>query len=91
MILDTGSGIAAEHRKKLFQPFFTTKEDVGTGLGLWITYNIVTKHGGVIHVKSRTGEQEHGTVFSIFLPFPADTGKTKSALASDSRQRGVTS
>jgi PAS domain S-box-containing protein len=68
-ILDTGSGIAPEHRKNMFQPFFTTKEDVGTGLGLWITRNIVEKHGGLIHVKSRTGEKEHGTAFSLFLPF----------------------
>ena len=68
-LLDTGCGIAPEHRKDLFQPFFTTKEDVGTGLGLWITCNIVEKHGGSIHMKSRTGEKEHGTAFSIFLPF----------------------
>ena len=67
-ILDTGSGIAPQHRKNLFQPFFTTKEDVGTGLGLWITRNIVEKHHGAIRVKSRTGEARHGTVFSIFFP-----------------------
>jgi PAS domain S-box-containing protein len=80
-ILDTGSGIAPEHRKDMFQPFFTTKEDVGTGLGLWITRNIVEKHGGLIHVKSRTGEKEHGTVFSIFLPFePVARGPGKNPL-----------
>ncbi|HZI56085.1 MAG TPA: PAS domain S-box protein, partial [Verrucomicrobiae bacterium] len=67
-ILDTGSGIAPQHMGNLFQPFFTTKEDVGTGLGLWITRNIVEKHGGVIYVKSRTGPTQHGTAFSIFLP-----------------------
>ena len=64
-ILDTGMGIAPQHRKDLFQPFFTTKADVGTGLGLWITRNIVEKHGGVIQVKSKAGA---GTAFSIFLP-----------------------
>ena len=77
-ILDTGSGIARQHRKNLFQPFFTTKEDVGTGLGLWITRSIVEKHGGLIRVKSRTASDAHGTAFSIFLPLDgkADCPKT---------------
>ena len=70
-ILDTGSGIARQHRKNLFQPFFTTKQDVGTGLGLWITRNIVDKHKGLIQVKSSTGAGSHGTAFSIFLPLEA--------------------
>ncbi|MBZ5491308.1 MAG: PAS domain S-box protein [Acidobacteriia bacterium] len=67
-VLDTGSGIEPRHRKNIFQPFFTTKADVGTGLGLWITRGIVEKHRGGIQMKSRTGEQSHGTTFSIFLP-----------------------
>jgi PAS domain S-box-containing protein len=67
-VLDTGSGIEPRHRKSIFQPFFTTKADVGTGLGLWITRGIVEKHRGSIQMKSRTGEQSHGTAFSIFLP-----------------------
>jgi PAS domain S-box-containing protein len=67
-ILDTGSGIDPRHRNNLFQPFFTTKADVGTGLGLWITKSIVEKHTGAIHVKSKTGPDAHGTAFSIFLP-----------------------
>lgn len=66
-VLDTGSGIPPQARKKVFEPFFTTKADVGTGLGLWITKNIVEKHGGNIRFVSGTGLQ-HGTVFSIFLP-----------------------
>ena len=66
-VLDTGSGIPAQAQKKLFEPFFTTKADVGTGLGLWITKNIVEKHGGNIRFVSGTGLQ-HGTAFSIFLP-----------------------
>ena len=67
-VLDTGSGIEAKHRKNVFQPFFTTKSDVGTGLGLWITRGIVEKHHGNIRMKSRTGQNAHGTAFSIFLP-----------------------
>ncbi|HET9167679.1 MAG TPA: HAMP domain-containing sensor histidine kinase, partial [Candidatus Angelobacter sp.] len=66
-MLDTGSGIEARHKKNIFQPFFTTKTDVGTGLGLWITRGILEKHRGSIRMKSRTGHG-HGTAFSIFLP-----------------------
>ena len=66
-IADSGSGISLEHKRNLFQPFFTTKADIGTGLGLWITRGIVEKHGGAIQVKSSTG-RNHGTTFSIFLP-----------------------
>ncbi len=67
-ILDTGTGVPLHVRKDIFEPFFTTKADVGTGLGLWITKNIVEKHHGNIHFISRTGPQDHGTAFSIFLP-----------------------
>lgn len=67
-MLDTGTGIPVPARKRLFEPFFTTKEDVGTGLGLWITKNIVEKHHGNIRFISRTGPEDHGTAFSIYLP-----------------------
>jgi PAS domain S-box-containing protein len=67
-MLDTGSGIEPRHRNNIFQPFFTTKADVGTGLGLWITKSIVEKHAGAIQVRSKTGPEAHGTAFSIFLP-----------------------
>jgi signal transduction histidine kinase len=76
-ILDTGHGIEPQHRKNLFQPFFTTKEDVGTGLGLWITRSIVEKHGGTIRVKSRIGPKDHGTAFSIFLPLDGKADNPK--------------
>ncbi|HEX7960060.1 MAG TPA: PAS domain S-box protein [Terriglobales bacterium] len=84
-ILDTGSGIEPRHRKNLFQPFFTTKADVGTGLGLWITRGIVEKHGGKIHVKSRTQAANHGTVFSIFFPDRVAASRGKSSHQSASR------
>jgi signal transduction histidine kinase len=64
-VLDTGTGISREEQKHLFEAFFTTKADVGTGLGLWVTKNIVEKHGGTIRFKSKVGR---GTVFSIVLP-----------------------
>ncbi|MGB7973047.1 MAG: ATP-binding protein [Roseiarcus sp.] len=66
-VRDNGSGIPAEIRDKLFQPFFTTKPSgEGTGLGLSISYEIITKqHGGTIEVSSRVGEF---TEFTVRLP-----------------------
>lgn len=52
VIADNGSGIRPDHRKKLFEPFYTTKQDVGTGLGLWVSREIVQKHGGNIRLRS---------------------------------------
>ncbi|HEY2361306.1 MAG TPA: ATP-binding protein [Candidatus Angelobacter sp.] len=68
VIADTGSGISPQHRKKLFEPFYTTKQDVGTGLGLWVSREIVQKHGGNISLRSSIVPGHSGTVFSIFLP-----------------------
>lgn len=79
-VMDTGSGIASQDKAQLFQPFFTTKEDVGTGLGLWVTHGIVERHGGTIQVKSRAGTEKHGTVFSIFLPFQAMPGRLQGSV-----------
>jgi signal transduction histidine kinase len=67
-IADTGTGIQPEVRNSLFEPFVSTKGDTGTGLGLWLSSQIVRKHGGTIQVKSRTLMPWSGTVFSIFLP-----------------------
>ncbi len=67
-IADTGTGIEPQHRTHLFEPFYTTKKDVGTGLGLWITHGIINKHGGKIQVRSQTTGSSRGTVFSVFLP-----------------------
>jgi signal transduction histidine kinase len=64
-IADTGHGISPELRARIFEPFFTTKTNTGTGLGLWVTREIIDKHHGSIRVRSRQGE---GTVFSVLLP-----------------------
>ena len=61
---DSGTGISAEVREKLFTPFFTTKPR-GTGLGLAVSYGIVTDHGGEIHVESSEGR---GAAFTVALP-----------------------
>ncbi len=67
-IADTGFGIPANHLESIFEPFFTTKKDTGTGLGLWVSRELVQKHGGSLRVRSRTSDPFCGTVFSIFLP-----------------------
>ena len=68
VVADAGHGIAPETMSHLFEPFYTTKQPSGTGLGLWLSQSIVQKHGGRISVRSRTGLGRSGTVFSIFLP-----------------------
>ena len=67
-ISDNGGGIKPENLKRLFQPFFSTKQNEGTGLGLWVSYGIITQHGGAIRVRSRVEGPARGSVFSIFLP-----------------------
>jgi PAS domain S-box-containing protein len=65
---DTGSGIPKEVRTRIFEPFLSTKELTGTGLGLWVSEGIVHKHKGSIRLRSRTEGLHRGTVFSIFFP-----------------------
>jgi len=67
-VADNGSGIPRDHLQQIFEPFYTTKKDTGTGLGLWVSRGIVQKHGGRIRVRSRADGRVTGTVFSIFLP-----------------------
>ena len=72
-ISDTGVGITRENLKKIFDPFFSTRER-GSGLGLAIVHNIVHAHSGSIDVESRERE---GTVFSITLPLIQETRKSE--------------
>ncbi len=74
-VLDNGAGIPAGVRKNLFAPFYTTKGEKGTGLGLWVSRGIVDKHEGTIHVSSRVGPGKSGTAFSVFLPFEQKLGE----------------
>ena len=79
-IADTGTGFLPRIRKHLFEPFHTSKDATGTGLGLWISKGIIDKHQGRMHLRSRMLEaapssseqtphsQSHGTVFAIWLP-----------------------
>jgi PAS domain S-box-containing protein len=78
-IADSGSGIAPEDRARIYQPFFTTKGERGTGLGLWVSAGIVNRIGGSIRVWSTRRPGRSGTCFSVFLPamqtpFPRHNG-----------------
>ena len=67
-IADTGCGIPRENRERIFEPFFTTKRDTGTGLGLWVSRELIEKQGGRLAVRSAVNGRRTGTVFSLFLP-----------------------
>jgi PAS domain S-box-containing protein len=67
IIADNGEGVPESVRPHLFQPFFTTKGEHGTGLGLWVSRGIINKHGGSIELDSSTDNGAHGTVVSVFL------------------------
>ena len=67
-VADNGCGISPAIRGQLFDPFVTSKQDVGTGLGLWVCKNIVEKHRGTIRVKSSAIPGRSWTAFSVCLP-----------------------
>jgi signal transduction histidine kinase len=66
VIRDTGKGIAEQDLSRIFDPFFSTKDvGQGTGLGLFITHDIIVRHDGSIQVKSKPGK---GTTFIVRIP-----------------------
>jgi signal transduction histidine kinase len=82
VVADSGKGISAEHRRKIFSPFFTTKGEKGTGLGLWVSEAIVHKHNGSLAMRSSTRSGKSGTIFSLFLPLRSSvTARRTSAVA----------
>jgi PAS domain S-box-containing protein len=68
-VADNGAGISREDKRRLFTPFFTTKKDVGTGLGLWITKDLLERKGGRIRFRSSQSAPS-GTIMTVFLPVP---------------------
>ncbi len=77
-IADTGHGMPPAVRSRVFEPFYTTKDLNGTGLGLWISSGIVNRHQGRLTFRSTEHPIHHGTVFSLFLPtkrFPKPDAK----------------
>lgn len=68
-VADTGTGMSPETRAKMYKPFYTTKGIVGTGLGLWVSSEIVDRHHGKLLVRSRMTPGSSGTAFEMFLPY----------------------
>lgn len=67
-LADTGVGMSRETQRHIFEPFFTTKSATGTGLGLWVSSEILRNHNAIVRVRSSQAPGCHGTVFSIFFP-----------------------
>ena len=70
-VADTGIGMNAATLHRLYDAFYTTKGNLGTGLGMWISSEIVARHGGRLLVRSHQDPGSHGTVFQLFLPYQA--------------------
>jgi signal transduction histidine kinase len=81
-VLDSGRGIPQEACAHLFEPFFSTKGDKGTGLGLWVASELLSKQGASIQVRSRTAPSRSGTCFSVFFPGNAGRGTEPISIAS---------
>jgi signal transduction histidine kinase len=75
-VADNGPGIQPANMPRIFEPFFSTKDSKGTGLGLWVSQGIVQKHGGNIRVRSSMRDLHHGTCFMVFLPYMAAAEET---------------
>ena len=67
-VADNGCGMSAATRRSIFDAFFTTKGATGTGLGLWVSHEIIHNHHGTIRVRSRETPGHSGTIFSVFFP-----------------------
>ncbi len=82
-VADDGVGIPDPAVARIYEPFYTTKRDIGTGLGLWVTKNIVDNHGGTIRMRSRCGPSRSGTLFRIVLSDAAHHHRQASAASSE--------
>lgn len=67
-VADNGTGMTEATQRSIFEAFFTTKGLTGSGLGMWVSDEIVRAHGGTIRLRSTVEPNRHGTVFSVFLP-----------------------
>ncbi len=68
VLSDSGAGIPTSEHSHIFDAFYTTKELKGSGIGLWLTSEVIAKHKGYIRMRSRTEGPYRGTLFDIFLP-----------------------
>jgi signal transduction histidine kinase len=70
-IADNGGGMPAAVKSRIYEPFYTTKGVSGTGLGLWVSDEIITRHKGSLRFKTSQKDGRSGTAFTMFLPFDA--------------------
>jgi PAS domain S-box-containing protein len=86
-VSDTGPGISRDIQEKIFEPYFTTKDQgKGTGMGLAVVYGIVKKHGGEIRISSEPGR---GAAFSVFLPLLRETVRSEKSAETESLLPGT--
>jgi signal transduction histidine kinase len=83
-IHDQGPGIPLAIRDRILEPFFTTKELKGTGLGLWLAKSIIQKHEGTLRFRSNCSFAPRGTCFRIFLP---EKQSAESEVVAEEKQR----
>jgi len=83
-ISDTGEGMPEEVRRRVFEPFYTTKREKGSGLGMSVSYGIIERHGGRIEVKSEVGK---GTTFTISLPITISSVQNTESPVEDQRMK----
>ncbi len=74
MVVDRGTGIDKETLERIYEPFFSTKGITGTGLGLWVSREIIEKHSGAIQVRTRMTDPS-GTLFRVLLPLESTTSE----------------
>ena len=80
-VRDTGCGIAPEDLNRVFEPFFTTRASIGTGIGLWVARQFMEGHGGAIEAVSSTDSANHGTTMSVYLPMQPDEANSATSPA----------
>jgi two-component system, sporulation sensor kinase E len=68
LVADCGSGMSRETLRRIREPFFTTKEAEGTGLGMWVVHELLTKSAGTLSIRTSTQGPRQGSSFSLFLP-----------------------
>lgn len=86
VVSDTGHGIRREHLARVFEPFFTTRGNLGTGIGLWVARQLVERHGGDISISSNTEQSDSGTRVILYLPFRGPQIETSQAIKSEEIQ-----
>jgi signal transduction histidine kinase len=84
VVNDTGVGIRRDLIGKVFEPFFSTKGNLGTGIGLWVAKQLVERHGGQISISSSTDPDDRGTSVTVYLPFDGATAKKTEVGGSES-------